>query len=152
RVINEFLLKDILHQADLDRNAIDRRITLEEVLETAGRTVASTFAGRPELEAAVRTTIGDAFRALGGSDRAEEHPRRAEEIRRGLLGAEHPDTLATIFVEAALLAARGETKRAEALYRRILDVRRLSLGPDHRDTIATLNDLAVALRGRGDPT
>jgi tetratricopeptide (TPR) repeat protein len=81
---------------------------------------------------------------------AREHAARAWEIRRRLLGADHPDTLASRALQANLIHShRGlnpevDTK-PEPIAREVVAARRRVLGPAHPDTIGSESLLSMIL-------
>ena len=80
---------------------------------------------------------------------AEPLYRRALEGRERTLGAEHPDTLASVKNLAGCFQAMGLLKDAEPLYRRALEARERTLGAEHPDTLVSVNDLAACFRDMG---
>jgi tetratricopeptide (TPR) repeat protein len=58
--------------------------TVRQLLDEASVRLHDQFTGEPETEAAIRATIGNAYRRLQVTDKAEPHLRRALEIRRSL--------------------------------------------------------------------
>ena len=70
-------------------------------------------------------------------------------MRERTLGADHPDTLASVNNLAICLQTRGQLKDAEVLHRRALEARERTLGADHPDTLASVNNLAICLKARG---
>ena len=91
--VNDFLRNDLLAEAAPDKNARAKKVTVEEVLGRAAARIAGKFAQQPRVEAAIRQTIGDTYRALGDYPAAQPHLERAWELGRRVLGEEHPDTL-----------------------------------------------------------
>ena len=65
------------------------------------------------------------------------------------LGADHPDTLASVNNLANCFKARGQLKDAEALFRRALEARERTLGAEHPDTLTSVNNLAICLKDMG---
>jgi tetratricopeptide (TPR) repeat protein len=61
------------------------------------------------------------------------------EIRRRVLGPEHPDTLSSLDELARDYAAQGEYAQAEALFRQVLETERRVHGPEHPNTLSTLS-------------
>jgi hypothetical protein len=70
-VVNAFLTKDLLGQADPDANARDKKVTVEELLRKAAGKIQGNpkFDRRPEVEATLRLTLGKTLFKL--SDIAE---------------------------------------------------------------------------------
>ena len=61
------------------------------------------------------------------------------------LGADHPDTIATVNNLATCLSAQGKRAEAEPMFRQALAAFTRVLGADHPNTIATVNNLAICL-------
>src|SRR5262249_32489762 len=91
KAINKFLTDDLLAAARPE--AKGRELTIHQALDEAVPKLDKAFADQPEVEASVRLTVGITYRSLGLHSQAEPHLRKALELRRDLLGAEHPDTL-----------------------------------------------------------
>ncbi|MGH3837292.1 MAG: FxSxx-COOH system tetratricopeptide repeat protein [Pseudonocardiaceae bacterium] len=75
---------------------------------------------------------------------------RALELRRGVLGEEHPDTLTSANNLAANLRALGQYEAARRLDEDTLIRKRRVLGEEHPDTLTSANDLAADLWGLGE--
>jgi tetratricopeptide (TPR) repeat protein len=65
------------------------------------------------------------------------------EIKRRVLGHEHPETLSTINNLAGLFRDQGKYAQAEPLLTKVLEVRRRVLGQEHPDTLLSMNNLAL---------
>jgi eukaryotic-like serine/threonine-protein kinase len=145
----EFLVKELIGAVDIG-DGKGRPLTVTELLEKAGDAVEQRFAGRPLLEARFRTVLAETLAPLAYRREAREHAARAWEIRRRLLGPEHPETLATRAVQAKLLfdeawlTPDGYSK-AEPVASEVFDARRRVLGPAHPDTIVSMARLARVL-------
>ncbi len=68
--------------------------------------------------------------------------REILDVRRRVLGPEHPHTLKTMSNLGCSLHGQGKHGEAEQMTREVLDVRRRVLGPEHPDTLATVSNLA----------
>ena len=82
---------------------------------------------------------------LGGQGKYAEAEALGREVLGALkrvLGAEHPDTLATEGNLAVSLRGQGKYAEAEALGREVLGVRKRVLGAEHPDTLRTESNLA----------
>ncbi|AUB83301.1 CHAT domain-containing tetratricopeptide repeat protein [Candidatus Thiodictyon syntrophicum] len=73
---------------------------------------------------------------------AEPFARIALDHGERVLGAEHPDTLASVNNLAGLYYSQGRYGEAEPLLRRALEARERVLGPNHPDTLSSVNNLA----------
>jgi serine/threonine protein kinase len=152
RAVNEFLQKDLLGQADIANQPFLRhrtaernpKVTVRELLDRAAKEIdKGKFRGQPRTEAALRLTIGDAYRALGRYDEAERHLQASADLRAAERGAGHPDTLTSKKSLAGLYDDRGEFAKAEALFLEVVQGRTARLGRDHPDTLTSKNGLAL---------
>ncbi|MEU7028292.1 serine/threonine-protein kinase [Streptomyces sp. NPDC046275] len=110
-----------------------------------------TAGASPELVAVLagRHRAGLGLGRLGRWQEAADLLRTVEHDRAHVLGADHPDTLASGYELGFALARLG--RPAEAL-RRFEDVaagRARTLGPDHADTLAARQETAYVLGGLG---
>jgi tetratricopeptide (TPR) repeat protein len=129
----------------------DRDVKVRAVLDRAAEKAEVRFKGQPKVEAAIRLTIGNAYRALGEYARARPHLEKALEIRRAVLPADHADTLAAMNHLAYLYLQMkgGLRERAEPLLIEALEASRRTLGADHPLTLTCMHNLALA--GSSDP-
>jgi tetratricopeptide (TPR) repeat protein len=148
KAVNDFLINDMLASADPEI-AQGRKITVEEVLDSASHRIDTAFPDQPGIEASIRDTIGTTYVNLGLHEAAEPHLREAESTRSRVLGDEHPDTLQTRARLADLLRRQGWFVKSEALARETLDAQRRVVGDDAPTTAITLNALGLVLRRQG---
>ncbi|NQT83632.1 tetratricopeptide repeat protein [bacterium] len=141
-------LDGILTSVD-PRKALGRELSLREALDGAADRAEAELADQPQVEAAVRMTIGGTYYSLSRLDAAEMQFSRALEIRNGVLGKEHPDTLQSMNSLGITLAARARYDEAEAMLRQVVYVRRRLQGQKHSDTLHSMNGLADTLARRG---
>jgi eukaryotic-like serine/threonine-protein kinase len=80
---------------------------------------------------------------------AEKREREVLDIRRRILGLEHPQTLESMYVMAQIFGEEGHYAEAEKLYRETLDIQRRVLGPEHRQTLSSMRDLGDTLHYEG---
>jgi Tfp pilus assembly protein PilF len=66
------------------------------------------------------------------------------------LGAEHPDTAASLNNLALLLKIQGDYAGARPFYARALEIHEKALGAEHPDTAQSLNNLAALLSDQGN--
>jgi tetratricopeptide (TPR) repeat protein/tRNA A-37 threonylcarbamoyl transferase component Bud32 len=147
RAVDDFVQKDLLGQADIGNQAAgtarDSNITVRELLDRAAEGLEARFRGQERTEAAIRLTLGRAYRALGEFPEAQKHLDRSLVLRQEKLGPGHPDTLESLHHLAGLSSDRGEYDAAERRYREVLEARRAARGDDHPDTLQTMNDLGL---------
>jgi serine/threonine protein kinase len=158
----DYLVKELIGAVTAGETQ-GRPLTVTEVLRNAGAGVGERFADRPLLEARFRMVLAETCELLGGSGipllpaadaprarrstvgllgglEAREHAAIAWEIRRRVLGPDHPDTLA-----ARALQARLVSEQREPLAREVTAGRLRVLGPAHPDTIASMTFLSQVL-------
>ncbi len=142
-------LRDTLASVD-PVEARGHEVTVKEMLDKAAAKIDTAFLAQPVVEAALRLTIGNTYRALGKYPGAEPHLRKALSILRRELGNEHPEVASALTNLGALLEARGDYGSAEPLFREALAIRRTLLGDQHELVAASRTNLAVVLWRRGD--
>jgi serine/threonine protein kinase/tetratricopeptide (TPR) repeat protein len=149
--VNEFLTDDVLSAARPEHlpDKTVRDAIVSAMIDPAAAAVATRFKDKPLIEAAVRNSLGQTYCVIGRADLGEPHAAAALQIRRRLLGNDHPDTLMAMNNMAYVLEERGKLDEAEPLYREALEGRRRVLGDDHRDTTMSINNLAELLMTRG---
>jgi tetratricopeptide (TPR) repeat protein len=153
--VNDFLENDLLAQAGARAQARwhgqpDPNLKVRTALDRAAARISGKFDSQPLVEGAIRRTIGLAYYDLDLFQEAEPQLQRAADIRKRLLGPEHPDTLTSLHELATLYNYQGRYAPAETLYKQVLEGRRRVLGPDHQDTLAVMSDLGLAISYEGD--
>ncbi len=127
-----------------------REATVGELLDEAEPWVAIAFPHEPEIEATVRSTLGNSYRALGRFDEARLQLSTALETRRRLFGERSAAVAQSLNGLGLLARAEGRLDDSERLASEALDLRRSLLGPDHPDVATALQNLAATRRDRGD--
>ncbi|GAB1310659.1 hypothetical protein MFIFM68171_00869 [Madurella fahalii] len=122
-----------------------------------------------EAEALYRiNNLANTLDRQGKYKEAEALYRQTLKLQTRVLGAEYPDTLASMLSVANILyrqgkyeeaealyrqtlklQTRGKYEEAEALYRQILKLRTRVLGTEHPDTLTSINNLANMLYRQG---
>lgn len=125
--VNAFL-QNILGFSDPSWLSTNRRgageTTMADALAEAARRAETELADEPEVQAAVRFTIGYTYRVQSRFDAAEPHLKAALDLRRRVLGPVHQDTAQSMIGLAELLMLKGNYAEAEPLFRDALDVYR----------------------------
>ena len=107
------------------------------------------FDKQPLVEASIRQTIGNTYLDLGIYPESQKQIERALELRRRLLGEDHPDTLVSMRSLGLLYRDQGKQAQAESLLTKVIDFQRRLVGENHPDTLETTFDLASAVRRPG---
>ncbi|MEM7163827.1 MAG: serine/threonine-protein kinase [Planctomycetota bacterium] len=106
-------------------------ITFADVLNEAVAWIEITTEGEPEIEASLRTTVGNGYRNLGRFDEAEEQLQRGLALRRELFGPNHADSIASFNAIALLRQSQQRYDEAAAMFTAALDARIALLGSEH---------------------
>jgi eukaryotic-like serine/threonine-protein kinase len=132
-------------------NATDASLALIDstILKPAVAAIDKQFQDQPAVDATLRATLAERYHELGLYEAARPLLERALEMRRRVLGEEHPDTLESIDTLGVLLSDQGERELAMRYYQEALEKRRRILGQDHAETLRSLNNIAGLLYDQG---
>jgi serine/threonine-protein kinase len=135
-------LGDLLSSVD-PKKAQGDEVAVADVLEQASAriTEGSELAQQPEVEAAVRLTIGGTYVSLGRYVDARDHMERAAKLY-GWPESREPEALSAAAELGVLYQRLGMAKEAEDLIQRVLEIRTATLGEDHPASLSSLNQLA----------
>jgi len=150
RAVNEFLQRDLLGQADLDNQEDpgtkpDADIRVRTLLDRAAAKIGGKFVDKPEVEVAVRQTIGHAYLAMGLFDVAESQLEPALALARCRLGNDHIATLESMVNMAGVQYFRGRYLESRSLLSAALDGLRRVHGEEHPVTILAMRYLGCQL-------
>ena len=104
--------------------------TVRQMLADFSTGLGDQLRDQPEVEAAIRATIGNAYRRLQSFEQAEPQLKSALELRVGLFGPEHPDVAQSLVDYSANLYGRGDVVGAESHARQALAIHRKLPLPD----------------------
>jgi len=154
QAVNDFLQNDVLAQASAakqsgPRTKPDPDLKVRTALDRAAQRIQGKFANEPGVEAAIRNTMGTAYTGLGLYPEAAKQLEAALDLRRRVLGREHPDTLRCMNNLANVYWREGKYPQAEALDDQTLQIERRVLGPKHPDTLVSMNNLAWVYSDEG---
>jgi len=154
QAVNDFLQNDLLAQASAANQSgpsakPDPHLEVRTALDRAAARIAGKFDRQPEVEAAIRDTIGQTYMDLGLYGEAQKQLERARDLYRRALGAHNPRTLKTMSRLGRTTFFLGRYPQAEALFSQTLEIQRRVLGPEHPDTLSSMNGLANAYRVEG---
>ncbi|MBN1855191.1 MAG: serine/threonine protein kinase [Pirellulales bacterium] len=103
----------------------------------------------PTLRAALTSTIGRTYSALGRYKEALPLHEKALKLRQVHLGLDHPDSLTAMNNLANAYHDVGTLDRAVFIHEETLKRRKEKIGPDHPDTLSSMNNLALAYTAIG---
>jgi serine/threonine protein kinase/tetratricopeptide (TPR) repeat protein len=144
-----FLVEDLLGASQPERSA-RTDVRMADVLADAERRIDAAFQGQPRLEASVRQALAIIFESMGRYDDGRRNVTRAFELRRDILGHEHPDTLRAANTLADLLALVGERDRARELMEQTIETWRRIRGLENPETLTSMATLARVLNSADD--
>jgi len=124
-------------------------VRAREILDKASQDIDTGLAKEPELQAQMMDVMGNVYKSLGLFSKSESLLRRAIAIRTQALGAEHPDTLKSMYDLSDVLMEDSKYPEAEKLDRETVDVRRRVLGAQNHDTLASMSKLALIMQNEG---
>lgn len=144
--LSDFLVETL---ASPDPARAGREVRVAEVLDRAAEDLDRQRVLDPEIDAAVRTALGESYRGLGLFDAAHFQFAAALRIRREVLGPDRPETAESLANLALLQGDQGQADVAEEGFEKALETMRGSLGEVHPRTLSIANDLAILLMNRG---
>jgi eukaryotic-like serine/threonine-protein kinase len=120
---------------------------LKGILDAASERLAEGAIEDELVAAELHTLTGSVYQGLGLYAEAERHMPVALEIRKRILGEEHPDTLVSMNRLADLYQHQKRYPEAELLMLQTLEIRTRVLGEEDPLTLSSMNGLAsVQLR------
>jgi tetratricopeptide (TPR) repeat protein/predicted Ser/Thr protein kinase len=154
KAVNDFLQNDLLAQASAANQSSssakpDPDLKVRTALDRAAARIRGKFGQQPEVEAAVRATIGQTYLDLGLYPEARTQLERALEIQRRVLGTANPKTLKTMSRLGRGAYLQGKYAEAQALLGQTLEISRRVLGSEHADTLYSMNNLASVYYQQG---
>src|SRR5216684_5823840 len=124
-------------------------VTAREILDKASKNIETGMAKDPDAQAQMMQVMGTVYDSLGLFSRAKDLEQQSLDIRRRVLGPEHPDTLNSMSDLADALNHDGHYAEAVKLNRETLEIRRHVLGPENPDTLNSMDNLGDALWADG---
>lgn len=132
---------------------LGRDVTVRDAVDRSAERIEGAFEDDPEIEAAVRQTLGLTYRSLSEMDKAVFHFRRAVELYKQAEGPEGLGTLEAMNLLGGALRSRkyedGDVAEAESIRRTVLETRKRIQGLDHPDTLTAMGNLGNVLSTAG---
>jgi len=126
-----FLTEEIVPAGDPSTGAA-YDVRMSEVLAGAARGMESRFAAQPEVDAALRRTLAEAFRGVGDPERAHAQATRSLAALRMSDEADERAMLSARLLVAETLTLLGEHDRAIEMLEAIRDESTRAFGPGDR--------------------
>lgn len=102
------------------------------------------------VQAEMKDALAYLLRYIAEYEKAQELYSQVLEIRKRVLGEEHPDTAASYNNLASVYASQGEYEKAEGLYGKALGICERVPGEEHPDTATSYNNLAYVHARQGE--
>jgi hypothetical protein len=121
QAVNDFLQNDLLAQASVATQSgpsakPDPDLKVRTALDRAATRSVGKFGQQPEVEAAIRDTIGQTYMDLGIYHEARTQLERALDLHRRVLGTNNPKTLKTMSRLGRTEFLQGQNPQAEMLF------------------------------------
>ena len=154
QAVNSFLQNDLLSQAGTYRQFQafgkgDPELKVRTALDRAAARINGKFAQQPDVETAIRNTIGESYMDIGVGPEARKQFERVFELQRRTLNDADPNFLHTRYMLAVASSAEGKYSESVDLLRKLIPVQRRVLGPRNGDTVASMYGLAFVYREQG---
>lgn len=154
KAVNDFLQNDLLAQASTASQSgligkPDPDLKVRTAIDRAAARITGKFEQQPEVEAAIRDTMGQTYMDLGLYPEARKQLERALDLHRRFSGAENPKALRTMSHLARAEELQGKYAEAESLLNQTVPILRRVLGPEHPDTLAAMTNLATVYDDQG---
>jgi non-specific serine/threonine protein kinase/serine/threonine-protein kinase len=140
--VAEFL--ESLFRVSNPSEARGNSITARELLDKAAASIDTRLEDQPEVRAELAAIMGEVYGNLGLYAPSETLLEKSLEIRRSVLGPDHPDTVASMLSLANHSAQVGRYAESERRAADALAASRRVLGPEHRTTLQCMTALAIA--------
>jgi len=124
-------------------------ITAREILDQGANQIETKLTNQPIVQAQLLMTIGTVYESLGLYPQTQKLLEKSLELRRRVLGPQHPDTLGTMKELGRTLRLEGQLAGSEKLLRETLASERRVLGPENPATMQCMVELANVLREQG---
>jgi serine/threonine protein kinase len=145
RAVLQFMLRNISMIENIDGS----EVKAAQILDAASANIGRVYSHQPEVEAAVRDTLGQFYMELDLNRSAEQELRRALGIRQKILGEEAPDLLESMRRLGSFLRIQGRLDEADLFLGQALDTSLQALGKNNDETIALLGEVARLREAQG---
>jgi tetratricopeptide (TPR) repeat protein/tRNA A-37 threonylcarbamoyl transferase component Bud32 len=143
--VNAFLIKDLLAQADPENSPAGENLTVREALDKAAKALdtSATMAQTPDVEASIRSTIGNTYYGLGLYHEAITQLERAVALQEQARDYPAAEAIFTANRLAWVIYKAGDNVKGQAMAANLLVKAREALGPDHAETVYAGDSLAA---------
>ncbi len=125
---------------------------LREILDRTSEQVGKELTNQPEVEAELRSLIGQVYFEIASYDQAETMQRTVLAIDREVFGPNGKESAAALNDLGVTYWKEGKQPEAEAAHTEALAIRRRLFGNENADVATSLNNLADVYRHYQRPT
>ena len=148
QAVNDFLQNDLLAQASAANQSgpttkPDPDLKVRTALDRAAAKIEGKFDKQPQVEAAIRDTIGQTYLDLGLYPQARMQLELALTLHQRVEGPNNPKTLYTAMKLGSVAELQGRYADAEALETQTIQTMQRVLGPEHPFTLRATSALAT---------
>ena len=138
--VNEFLTRIL---SSVDPSEIGRDVKVYDILDKAAEDVNTELKNQPEVEASIRSTLGNTYVNLGEYDKGKPFLEKAYEINLSLYGENSKETATSIHDLGLYYDWIGDYKKADSLYSKSISIFRNVLEEPAKIYGDALNNLAI---------
>jgi tetratricopeptide (TPR) repeat protein len=154
KAVNDFLLGDLLQQIEpmgqiLEGFSGEPNLTVKEAIRRAASRIGQRFRDQPQVEAAIRRTMGGAFFNMGEPQLGVSCFERAYALCHANLGSDDPKTLDALYKMADAYRVAGQFDKAVTLLEQLIEKQKATPGPTDRTTMGVSHTLAMAYESAG---
>lgn len=149
-VATQTFLADLLSMND-PQQAQGKALTARDLLDASAKRIDVDFAGRPDLQAHLHSTVASIYNRLGVSASTIVHLRRTIALQEALGQTGSEDHLSALLDEAEVLQELHENDEAEAVARKGLQLANERLGEPNHWSGRFLGALSWLAGKTGDP-
>jgi len=121
----------------------------ENILKRSAQAINEQFKEQPKIRARLFQTLAETSAELGLLQSAMTYETEALDLRRRILGEEHPATLTSLQGMGYVYRLMGKFDEAMSCYQKALESRRRILGNDHPDTLQSIESVGYVLQWTG---
>lgn len=138
--VNSFLQRML---SSVDPSELGRDVKVYDILDKASKDIETSFKDQPEVEASIRSTIGNTYVNLGEYDKAKPFLDKALEINQKVYGPESEQVAFNIHDFALYYDWVGEYKIADSLYNKSIKILRKVLKQPTKRFADALNNYGI---------
>lgn len=117
--VNDFLTSIL---SSVDPSEIGRDVKVYDILDKAAENVVTELKDQPEVEASIRSTLGNTYVNLGEYDKGKPFLEKSYDINKKLYGLRSKETAESIHDLANYYDWIGDYKKADSLYGKSIEI------------------------------